>query len=207
MSSDEEDIDSIEEEEEEVIQKPKRKRKKKKKDPNRPKRNMSAFFLYSNANRQRVKEENPEAKFGDIAKLLSVEFKAISASERAKWDELAVEDKERYQREMEDYEPPSESDSDSDSDAPKKSKKKKKKKKDPNAPKRNQSSFFLYSNATRNDVKTANPEAKFGEIAQIISRHFKALRSRSGSIGMRRRRRIRSVIRGRWRFTRERSER
>jgi len=66
MSSDEEDIDSIEEEEE-IIEKPvKRKRKKKKKDPNRPKRNMSAFFLYSNANRARVKEESPEAKFGDI---------------------------------------------------------------------------------------------------------------------------------------------
>mmetsp|Transcript_29971 Transcript_29971/g.55378 ORF Transcript_29971/g.55378 Transcript_29971/m.55378 type:complete len:208 (+) Transcript_29971:212-835(+) len=177
MSSDEEDIDSIEEEEEEIIEKPKPKRKKKKKnkDPNRPKRNMSAFFLYSNANRKRVKEENPEAKFGDIAKLLSVEFKAVTTSERAKYDQLAVEDKERYQAEMEDYEPPSESDSDSDSDAPKKKKKAKKKKKDPNAPKRNMSSFFLYSNATRNDVKTANPEAKFGEIAQIISRHFKAL--------------------------------
>jgi hypothetical protein len=175
MSSDEEDIDSIEEEEEEVVQKPKRRRKKKKnKDPNRPKRNMSAFFLYSNANRERVKEENPDAKFGDIAKILSAEFKQVSASEKAKWDALAAEDKERYQREMEDYEPPSEdSDSDSDSDAPKK--KKKKKKKDPNAPKRNQSSFFLYSNATRNDVKAANPDAKFGEIAQIISRHFKAL--------------------------------
>ena len=47
---------------------------------------------------------------------------------------------------MEDYEPPSESDSDSDSEgAPKRRKKAKKKKKDPNAPKRNQSSFFLYS--------------------------------------------------------------
>ncbi len=67
MSSDEEDIDSIEEEEEEVAEKPKRRRKKKaKKDPNRPKRNMSAFFLYSNANRERVKSENAESKFGDI---------------------------------------------------------------------------------------------------------------------------------------------
>ena len=110
------------------------------------------------------------------AKILSVEFKAISASERARWDQLAIEDKDRYQHAMESYDPPtaSEPDSDSDSDAPKK-KKKAKKKKDPNAPKRNQSSFFLYSNATRNDVKAANPEAKFGEIAQIISRHFKAL--------------------------------
>ncbi len=67
MSSDEEDIDSIDEEEEEVAEKPKRRRKKKgKKDPNKPKRNMSAFFLYSNANRDRVKAENPESKFGDI---------------------------------------------------------------------------------------------------------------------------------------------
>jgi hypothetical protein len=110
------------------------------------------------------------------AKILSVEFKAISASERARWDKLASDDKERYQHAMESYDPPTESehDFDSDSDAPKK-KTKAKKKKDPNAPKRNQSSFFLYSNATRNDVKAANPSAKFGEIAQIISRHFKAL--------------------------------
>ena len=35
-------------------------------DPNRPKRAMSAFFLYSQGNRTRVKEENPEASFGEI---------------------------------------------------------------------------------------------------------------------------------------------
>lgn len=66
MSSDEEDIDSIEEEEEEVAVKKTRRKKKKNKDPNRPKRNMSAFFLYSNAHRDRVKQEQPDAKFGDI---------------------------------------------------------------------------------------------------------------------------------------------
>merc|ERR1712194_174141 len=98
------------------------------------------------------------------------EFKAIDEDEVARYAQLAIEDKERYQAAMEDYDPPSDSDSDSDSDTPRK-----KKKKNPNAPKRNQSSFFLYSNATRNDVKEANPSAKFGEIAQIISRHFKAL--------------------------------
>ena len=43
-----------------------RKARKPKKDPNKPKRNMSAFFLYSNAHRVRVKEENADAKFGDI---------------------------------------------------------------------------------------------------------------------------------------------
>lgn len=78
MSSDEEEIDSVEEEEvdsgsedeeeEAVVAKPKRKarKSKKSKDPNKPKRNMSAFFLYSNANRGRIKEENPEIKFGEV---------------------------------------------------------------------------------------------------------------------------------------------
>jgi structure-specific recognition protein 1 len=44
---------------------------------------------------------------------MSAEFKEISASERARWDKLAVEDKERYQAAMEDYEPPSDDDDDS----------------------------------------------------------------------------------------------
>jgi hypothetical protein len=35
-------------------------------DPNKPKRAMSAFFLYSQAFRTKVKEENPEASFGEI---------------------------------------------------------------------------------------------------------------------------------------------
>lgn len=35
-------------------------------DPNKPKRAMSAFFLYSQASRQRTKESNPEASFGEI---------------------------------------------------------------------------------------------------------------------------------------------
>jgi hypothetical protein len=75
MSSDEEDIDSIEEEEEEVVVIKKTRRKKKKKsDPNRPKRNMSAFFLYSNAHRERIKQEQPDAKFGDIVSLCNVTF-------------------------------------------------------------------------------------------------------------------------------------
>lgn len=168
MSSDEDTENSYEsEEEEEVEEVPVKKRRSKSgKDPNKPKRNMSAFFLYSNANRDRIKLENPGIKFGQVAQLLSAEFKQISATERAKWDAKALEDKERYQRQMEHYVPPD----DLDDDGPRK-----KKKKDPNAPKRNMSAFFLYSNDIRPTVKLQNPDAKFGDIAKIISRQYKAL--------------------------------
>jgi hypothetical protein len=74
MSSDDEDLDSMSEEEEAPQKARKQRKKKAKKDPNKPKRNMSAFFLYSNANRDRVKEENPDAKFGDIVSVSSIFF-------------------------------------------------------------------------------------------------------------------------------------
>jgi len=96
----------------------------------------------------------------------------LSDKERKTWEKKAGKDKIRYQDEMKDYVPPSESDSDSDEP---KSRAKKKKVKDPNKPKRNQSSFFLYSNEVRSTVRTENPSAKFGDIAKIISVQFRAL--------------------------------
>ena len=76
MSSSEEDEISVEAAP--VVKVVKKKKKKKKKDPNAPKRGLSSFLLYSNANRSRIKEENPEAKFGDIVSLLIVFYVLIA---------------------------------------------------------------------------------------------------------------------------------
>jgi hypothetical protein len=168
MSSDEDSLnnDNYISEEEEVV---KPKKRKPKKDPLKPKRNMSAFFLYSNANRARVKEEHEGVAFGQVAKLLSKEFKAITPEEREKWDKLAAEDKERYQLEMETYEPPSSDDEQVVAT------RKKKQKKDPNAPKRNMSAYFIYSQEIRPTIKEEHPSATFGETAKLISKRYKAL--------------------------------
>jgi hypothetical protein len=78
---------------------------------------------------------------------------------------------------MESYDPPSDLDDNNDNDEHSDDDDSvgMKKVKDPNALQRNQSSLFHYSNATRNDVKMANPTATSGEIARIISRYFQAL--------------------------------
>ena len=126
-----EDEDSMISEEEEVIAAPSAKKtkakpakaasaaskskkptKKKKKDPNAPKRPMNAFFLYSNANRARIKEEYPDAKFTEIPGIASAEFRSLSDKEASGWQRAAAEDKARYQAEMEDYEPPEDDDDD-----------------------------------------------------------------------------------------------
>ena len=66
-------------------------KKKPKKDPNKPKRAQTAYMIFSNDNRARVKKENPEAQFGDLARLLSVEWKALGKEELA-----LLEKKVRY---------------------------------------------------------------------------------------------------------------
>jgi len=76
------------------------KKSKEKKDPNAPKRFMSAYIIYSSATRADVRTTNPEAQFGEIAQIISKNYKALTSEERACWDKKAAEDKERYQKEM-----------------------------------------------------------------------------------------------------------
>jgi hypothetical protein len=58
------------------------KKTKAKKDPNAPKKPSSAFMIFSSENRAIKKEENPNATFGQLGKILG-----------AAWNELSDEDK------------------------------------------------------------------------------------------------------------------
>jgi hypothetical protein len=73
----------------------------------------------------------------------------------------ATKDKKRYAKAMEDYTPPAGMETSVKA-------KGKKKKKDPNAPKRGQSSFMVFSNAIRSKVREDNPDATFGGIVSIF---------------------------------------
>ena len=58
-------------------------------------------MFYSNAMRTKTKEENPEATFGDIGKLIGAAWKEVTGEERAVYEKMADEDKERYVKECE----------------------------------------------------------------------------------------------------------
>ena len=82
---------------------PKPAKETKVKDPNAPKRGSSAWNFYQSAMRSVVKAANPNVEAKEIQKLLSDNFKALSAEERAPYDAKAAADKERYQKEMAEY--------------------------------------------------------------------------------------------------------
>ena len=66
----------------------------------RVKRPSSAWMLYMNQNRQRLKEEQPSLTIGEMAKTLSAEYKSLSQELLDVYLDLARKDKERYVEEM-----------------------------------------------------------------------------------------------------------
>jgi len=76
---------------------------KKKKDPNAPKKAMSAYLFFNQAYRSVIKKDFPDLKSPDIMKKLGEKWKTLSNDEKTEYDQLARNDKDRYNRENADY--------------------------------------------------------------------------------------------------------
>ena len=72
---------------------------KKKKDPNAPKRPTTAFFMWMQENRERLKK--PGMKACDVAKAAGVEWGTLT--DKTKWEQLADADKKRYETQIAEY--------------------------------------------------------------------------------------------------------
>ena len=84
------------------------KKAKAKKDPNAPKKNLTAFFFFSNSKRAEVTAElkaaNPDMKgVAEVGRKLGELWKAMSDADKEPFNAQAVADKERYEEEMERY--------------------------------------------------------------------------------------------------------
>jgi len=79
------------------------KSEKRKKDPNAPKRGLSAYMFFANDNRDKVREENPGIKFGEVGKLLGERWKELTDKDKKKYEDQAKIDKERYETEKAQY--------------------------------------------------------------------------------------------------------
>ena len=77
---------------------------KKVKDPNMPKRHLSAYLYYAAERRPELKKEDPTMPFGDLTKQIAAEWTHLKKNGKTKeYDDLASLDKERYEKEMAEY--------------------------------------------------------------------------------------------------------
>lgn len=128
------------------------------KDPNKPRGRTSSYAFFVATCREEHKKKHPGTSvgFAEFSKKCSERWKTISAKEKVKFEDMAKNDKVRYDGEMESYIPPH--------GAPGKGKKKK----DPNAPKRPPSAFFVFCSDHRPRIKEENPGISIGGMAKKL---------------------------------------
>jgi hypothetical protein len=95
--------------------------------------------------------------------MVSKAWKALPEDERAKWDEIAKQDKARYEMEKSTYTGPWKV----------AVVKQKKKKKDLGAPKRPMSAFLSFLHSKRKDVKNEHKDATNTDISRILAKMWK----------------------------------
>ncbi|XP_031415591.1 FACT complex subunit SSRP1 isoform X2 [Clupea harengus] len=80
-----------------------RKKEKRSKDTGAPKRPMSAYMLWLNASRERIKAENPGISITEISKKAGEMWKQIDKDNKEEWAGKAEEAKKDYERAMREY--------------------------------------------------------------------------------------------------------
>jgi len=76
---------------------------RKKKDENAPKRALSAYMFFANANREQIRTDNPDISFGEVGRMLGQKWKELTDSEKAPYEAKAAADKKRYEDEKAAY--------------------------------------------------------------------------------------------------------
>mmetsp|Transcript_3312 Transcript_3312/g.6226 ORF Transcript_3312/g.6226 Transcript_3312/m.6226 type:complete len:381 (-) Transcript_3312:218-1360(-) len=76
---------------------------KKHKDPEQPKRARGSFVFFTFDMRPKVMEEYPGIKFVDMGVVLGERWRALPIADKQKYEEMAQEDKQRFNKEMEEY--------------------------------------------------------------------------------------------------------
>ena len=82
---------------------PKKRKERKERDPKAPKSATSAYMYFSKHHRMLLKQENADLTFGDLGKTVGAMWKAATPEEKKPFEDLAAEDKQRYNREVREF--------------------------------------------------------------------------------------------------------
>jgi len=136
-----------------------------------PKGSMTSYAFFVQICREEHKRKYPEEHvvFHEFAKKCAERWKTMTEKEKVKFQQMAEDDKKRYDVEMQSYVPPAAAMAAANKSMPKS---RQKKKKDPNAPKRSMSAFFWFSQDERKKVREKNPNYGVGEVAKELGRRW-----------------------------------
>ena len=79
------------------------KKSRKVKDPHAPKRARGSFVFFTFDERPKIMQEYPGVKFVEMGTIMGERWRSLSDEEKKKYEELAADDKLRFNREMQQY--------------------------------------------------------------------------------------------------------
>ncbi|XP_072019855.1 high mobility group protein 20A-like [Amphiura filiformis] len=82
---------------------PKGKKRKRLKDVNAPRAPLTGYMRFLNDRRDKARQDNPNLTFAEIIRMLGAEWSKQSQSEKQKYLDEADKDRERYAKEIEQY--------------------------------------------------------------------------------------------------------
>jgi high mobility group protein B2 len=82
---------------------PRKRSKRGPKDPSAPKRASGAYVFFTNEMRPKVLTEYPGIKFVELGKVLGERWRALTPEEKKRYEDMASDDKVRFQMEMQQY--------------------------------------------------------------------------------------------------------
>lgn len=132
---------------------------------------MTAYACFVKTCREEHKKLHPDenVQFGEFAAQCSQRWKTMSEKEKEKFQEMSIEDKERYAEQIKDLAPGM--------PIPGRRRRRRgmKRERDPNKPKRALSAFFYYAKDERPNVRSINPDFSVGEVAKELGRKWNEL--------------------------------
>ena len=134
-----------------------------------PKRPLNGYMRFRKQVYEKVKSENPDQKITEYAKLIGVQWNALTDVEKAPYKEAFEKENVMYAKAIAALPPGT---------VLRKTKSKHgkdKKKKDPNAPKRPLNGYMRFRKQVYEKVKSENPDQKITEYARLIGVMWKAL--------------------------------
>lgn len=142
----------------------------KEKDPNAPKRGKSAYLYFCNMNRDAARKAlGPDAKATEVTSQLGAMWNTLKtdkkrSSELSKYEKMAAEDKERYEKDRAEYVPPEHL-------GVKKAK---------TGPKRGKSAYLYFCEAKRAEVrKTLGADAKAADVTRKLGEMWNKLKGQN----------------------------
>ena len=73
------------------------------KDQNAPRMPLNGYVRFLNANRERIKHENPDLSFADVTKHLASEWSSMTSDEKKIYLDEAEKEKEVYMKQLQEY--------------------------------------------------------------------------------------------------------